>query len=135
MKKNRQHNGQNDKQPSTKLTYKTKDPVTRTPLKTGGELRCTERVSSSCSTNGTRRVNLVKNPVMISHEWGNSFGHYDNWNVKSIIYMALFKSHIILITRKDQPIVANQNLYECTLLTVLYIKTCLSLYVLSSKFL
>ena len=40
--KNRQHNGQKkrdkrqkDKQRSTKHTYKTKDRVTRTPLKTG----------------------------------------------------------------------------------------------------
>ena len=47
---------QNDKQRST---YKTKDRVTRTPLKTGGELRCSGRVSSSCSTSDTRRVNLV----------------------------------------------------------------------------
>jgi hypothetical protein len=31
---------QNDKQRSTKHTYKTKDRVTRTPIKTGGELRC-----------------------------------------------------------------------------------------------
>ena len=43
-KKNRQHNGQKkkvqqDKQRSTKHTYKTKDRVTRTPLNTGGELR------------------------------------------------------------------------------------------------
>jgi hypothetical protein len=38
-KKNRQHNGQKDKQRSTRHTYKTKDRVTRTPLKTGGELR------------------------------------------------------------------------------------------------
>ena len=40
-KKNRQHNGQKkkDKQRSTKHTHKTKDRVTRTPLKTGGELR------------------------------------------------------------------------------------------------
>ena len=30
-----------DKQRSTKHTYKTKDRVTRTPLKTGGELECT----------------------------------------------------------------------------------------------
>jgi hypothetical protein len=30
-------NGQKDKQWSTKHTYKTKDLVTRTPLKTGGE--------------------------------------------------------------------------------------------------
>ena len=39
------------------------------PLKTGDELRCSETVSSSCSTSGTRRVNLVTNPV-ISREWG-----------------------------------------------------------------
>jgi hypothetical protein len=40
-------------QRSTKHTYKTKDRVTRTPLKTWGELRCSGRVSSSCSTGGT----------------------------------------------------------------------------------
>jgi hypothetical protein len=39
---------QKDRQRSTKHTHKTKDRVTRTPLKTGGEL-------SSCSTSGTRR--------------------------------------------------------------------------------
>ena len=42
--KNRQHNDQKEKvqknkQRSTKHTYKTKDRITRTPLKTGGELR------------------------------------------------------------------------------------------------
>jgi hypothetical protein len=41
---------QKDKQRSTKHTYKTKDRVTRTSLKTGSELRCYGRVSSSCST-------------------------------------------------------------------------------------
>jgi hypothetical protein len=60
---------QKDKQRSTKHTYKTKDRVTRIPLKTGGELRCSGRVNISCSTSGTRRVNLVTNPV-ISREWG-----------------------------------------------------------------
>jgi hypothetical protein len=68
-KKNRQHNGQmkkykrtnNDLQ--TKHTHKTNDRVTRTPLKTGGELRCSGRVSSSSSTSGTGRVNLVTNPL------------------------------------------------------------------------
>jgi hypothetical protein len=54
---------------STKHTHKTKDRVTRTLLNTGGELRCSGRVISSCSTSGTRRVNLVTHPV-ISHEWG-----------------------------------------------------------------
>ena len=54
---------------TTKHTYKTKDWVTRTPLKSGGELRCCGRVSSSCSTSDTRHTNLVTNPV-ISHERG-----------------------------------------------------------------
>jgi hypothetical protein len=42
--------GQKDKQRSTKHTHKTKDWVPRTPLKTGGELMCSGRVSSFCST-------------------------------------------------------------------------------------
>jgi hypothetical protein len=47
-KKNRQHNGkkkkvQKEKQRSTKHAYKTKDRVTRTSLKTGGELSTPER--------------------------------------------------------------------------------------------
>jgi len=50
-----------------KFTHKTKDRVTLTPLKTGGEPRCSGRASSSCSTSGTRRVNLVTIPV-ISYE-------------------------------------------------------------------
>ena len=51
-KKNRQRNGKEEKykQRSIKHTYKTKDRVTRTPLKTGSELRCSGRVSSSCFT-------------------------------------------------------------------------------------
>jgi len=35
---------QKDKQRSTKHTHKTTDRVTRTPLKTDGELRCSGRV-------------------------------------------------------------------------------------------
>ena len=50
--------------PKEKHTHKTKDRVTRTPLKTGGELRCSRRVSSSCSTSGTHHVNLDTNPVI-----------------------------------------------------------------------
>jgi len=49
------------------ITHKTKDRVTQTPLTTGVELMCFGRVSSSCSTIGTRRVTLVTNPV-VSHE-------------------------------------------------------------------
>jgi hypothetical protein len=54
---------QKNKQRSTKHTHKTKDRVTRPPIKTGGELRCSGRVGSSCSTSDTRRVTLVTNPV------------------------------------------------------------------------
>ena len=63
---------QKDKQRSTKHTHKTKDRVTRTPLKTGGELRCSGRIGSSCSTSDTRCVNLVTNPV-ISHFRSDDF--------------------------------------------------------------
>ena len=59
-KKNRQHNGQNkkDKQRSTKHTHKTRDRVTQTPLKTEGKLRCSGRISSSCSTVLTLKDNF-----------------------------------------------------------------------------
>ena len=60
-------NVQKDKQRSTKHRHKTKDWVTRTPLKTGGDLRFSGTESTFCSTSGTRRVNLVTEPV-ISHE-------------------------------------------------------------------
>ena len=64
-------NKQKDKQRSTKHTHKTKDRVTRTTLKTGSELGCSGRVTSSSSTSDSRRVNLVTNPV-ISHERGKN---------------------------------------------------------------
>ena len=52
--KDRQHHGQKkkDKRTSNELQNdipKTKDLATQTQLKTGGELRCSGRVSSSCS--------------------------------------------------------------------------------------
>ena len=50
--------GQNDKQWSTNHIHKTKDRVTRPLLKTG-------RIRNSCSTSGTRRVNIVTNPLII----------------------------------------------------------------------
>jgi 4-diphosphocytidyl-2C-methyl-D-erythritol kinase len=60
----RQHNDQKKQDKRTNndlqnITHKTKDRVTRTPLKTGGELMLSGRISGSCSTSGTRRVNLV----------------------------------------------------------------------------
>ena len=42
--------GQKDKHRSTKHTHQTKDRVTPTPPKTGGELKCCRMVSSSCPT-------------------------------------------------------------------------------------
>ena len=66
MAKRKSTKGQND---LTKYTHKTKDRVTQTPRKTGGKLRCSGRVGSSCSNSDTHRVNLVTNPV-ISHEGG-----------------------------------------------------------------
>ena len=60
-KKYRQHTVQMKKSNRTNnnlqnITQKTKDRVTRTPLRIGRELRCSERESSSSSTSGTRRV-------------------------------------------------------------------------------
>ena len=65
--------GQKDKQRSTKHTHKTKDRVTRTSLKFRGELRCSGRVISSCSTSGIRRVNLI---TMFIHTYGLWYGNY-----------------------------------------------------------
>ena len=55
--------GKKNKQRFTKHTHKTKDRVTRTPLKIGVELKWSRRTSSSCSTSGTCRVNLVTSPL------------------------------------------------------------------------
>ena len=43
---------QRDKQQYTKHTHKTKNRVTRTPLKPGGELRCSGRETRSSPTSG-----------------------------------------------------------------------------------
>jgi hypothetical protein len=72
---------QKDKQRSIKTTYKTKYRVTRTPIKTGGELGCSGRVSSSCSTSDTRRVNLVTHPWMRKERESV----YDKWNISVVI--------------------------------------------------
>jgi hypothetical protein len=74
VKKHRQYNGQKKKGKRRNInlqyfTQKTKDRATRTPLKTEDDLGCSGRVSSSCSTCGTRRVIIAANPV-ISPERG-----------------------------------------------------------------
>ena len=70
--KDRQHNGQKKKDKRTNndlhnITHKTKDRVTRTPIKTGGELRCSEKVDSSCATSGIRRVTLTSGDLGHDH--------------------------------------------------------------------
>ena len=72
--------GQKDKQRSTKHTHKTKDRVTQIPLRTGGELRCSESVNRFCSTSGTRRVNLVNSPYYHKNvfNYGSSLSVKDN---------------------------------------------------------
>ena len=56
---------QKEKHRPTKHTHK--KTSTTNPTKNRGELKCSGRVSSSCSTSGTRRVNQVTNPL-ISNE-------------------------------------------------------------------
>ena len=63
---------QKDKQWWQNTAQKTKDQSTNTNhTKTRGGLRCSGRVSSLCSTCGTRHVTLVTNPVT-SHGWGKN---------------------------------------------------------------
>jgi hypothetical protein len=76
-----------------KHTHKTKDRVTRTPLKTRGVLGCSGRVGISCSTSGTCRVNLVTVP-MINHKWGKDQAvlttswTYPGWFVTEIFHIS-----------------------------------------------
>ena len=87
-KKNRQHDGQKkkgqqDKQRSTKHTCKTKDRVTRTPLKIGGELRCYGKVSRSCSTIGTHRVLSFIHLWQFEHRWSEVYA-IQNYKIKFV---------------------------------------------------
>ena len=67
------------------ITHKTKDRVTRTPLKIEDERECPGRVGSSYSTSVTGCVNLVTHPVL-SREWGkNREFIYDRWNIFVVI--------------------------------------------------
>jgi hypothetical protein len=59
---------QKDNQRSTKHKHKSTDRVTQTSIKTGGVLRCSGRVRSSCSNSGTHRVNLATIPVINEEE-------------------------------------------------------------------
>jgi hypothetical protein len=59
--KDRQYNGQKKKDNNylQSTTHKTKEQASRSPLKTGGELRCSRRVISSRFSRDNRRATLV----------------------------------------------------------------------------
>jgi hypothetical protein len=73
--KNRQHNGQKKSTKGQTTIYKayaysTKDRVTRTPLKTGCELRCSGRVSISCSiSDSTKTSKIILNIIRKLKRW------------------------------------------------------------------
>jgi hypothetical protein len=53
--------------------YNTKDRVTRTPLKTGCELRCSGRVSISCSiSDSTKTSKIILNIIRKTKKMGNT---------------------------------------------------------------
>ena len=75
----------NNLQSIHKTKHTTKDRATRTPIKTAGELRCSEEGSSSLSNSDTRCVTLVTKPV-ITHEIGKGPGYsYNRWNIFVVI--------------------------------------------------
>ena len=96
-------NKQKDKQRSIKHTYKTKDRVTRTPLKTGGKLRFSGRVRSFCFKSGTSRVNLVTTPYHVSfHNKLNKCLKFDNVNelhISCLLFFDLFHFDLFLLVR------------------------------------
>jgi hypothetical protein len=51
-----------------------------------GELRCSGRVSSSCSTSGIRGVNLVTKPGDKSSMRKGPGSAYDKWNISVVIF-------------------------------------------------
>jgi hypothetical protein len=74
-------------------TQKNKDRETQTPLKTGGELKCSGRVISFCSTCSTQCVTFVTN-LVISHEQGKE---QIMITTKGHIYSMYFIQHAIFL--------------------------------------
>jgi hypothetical protein len=74
---------QKDKQQSTEHTYKSKDRVTRTPLKTRCELMYSGRVGSSCSTsaNGEKDKQRSTKHTSVSGKVSNSCSTIDTHSV------------------------------------------------------
>jgi hypothetical protein len=83
------------------ITQKTKDRVTWTPLKTGGELRCSGKVSSSCSTSGTRVHPLFK--------WGSCHSIF-SFLCSACMSVIVLYVHL-RFTSSDYPLVSSN--YSC----------------------
>jgi hypothetical protein len=64
------------------------------PTKNRGELRCSWRVCSSCSTSGIHRVTLVTNPV-ISHEYRKGPGSATATYTPSVLYRVCLVAWLI----------------------------------------
>jgi hypothetical protein len=77
-KKNRQHNGQKKKYKRTNNDLQN----IHIKQKIEYELKCSGRVSSSCSTSGTRHVNLITNPVSWMRKGSGSV--YNEWNISFV---------------------------------------------------
>ena len=95
---------QKDKRQSTKHTHKTKDRVTWTPLNTEGELRCSGRVSSSCSTSGTRRVYIRFDHDTFTHA---TFLIREKWKYrkqKCFLFVCLFVSACTFDCETSRPL-------------------------------
>ena len=102
MTKRKSTNGQ---QRSTKHTHKTKDRVIRTTLKCGDKPRCSCRISSSCSTGGTRRfldLHLWRvNHTYIAYDYAKVCHlEYTIYNYKSVECPFV---HYVLVTVTIKP--------------------------------
>ena len=78
---------------------KTNNWATQTPMKTGGECRCSGRTNRSCSISGTHRISLVTNQV-IRDEWGRNCRIMITTNTT---YILSIRSHLWHTFRSGQP--------------------------------
>jgi hypothetical protein len=85
-------------------------------IKTRDELKCSERVSNSCSTCGTCCVYLVTNPV-ISHEW------WKDWEVFTTSGTYLWSFHDLWHVQAAFEVLALNALFICKCALCIYIST------------
>jgi hypothetical protein len=105
--------GQKDKQRATKHTYKTKDRVIPTTLKIGDEIRCSERVCSTC-----RKHVLVLSSFMIYHRFVTRLTRHVplvEWELLSL------SEHLI-----SSPIFSGVGITRSLVLYVCFVARCLS---------